>query len=114
MHKHVLAGLMVSALAISASSAWAAQPASNAASATTNTPTKVQAPARPTALTPAQFESLCALEAAPEHSKVLQSSATYAPPEKGVRWQTVSDDVWTLVYDVGWPGAYLAIVICAL
>lgn len=73
----------------------------------------VAPPVRPLPLTPVQFQALQATEATPAHRAAQAASATYAPPEEGVRWTTVSDDFWTVVYQVGWPAAYGIAMICA-
>jgi hypothetical protein len=109
MRKSALTTLTAIVFAISTSLALAGQPAAKDSAKASVTP-----PVRPAPLTQAQFQALKSTEAAPEHNKLLKSSATYAPPQKGVRWTTVSDDVWTVIYDVGWPGSYLAVALCAI
>jgi hypothetical protein len=73
-------------------------------------------PARPAPLTAAQFEALKDVQAQAEHAKVLETTATYtgAEREQALKWTRFSDDVLTAIYQVGWPGAYLGILICAL
>jgi hypothetical protein len=73
-------------------------------------------PARPAPLTAAQFQALKDVQAQPEHAQVLETTATYSDSEReeALKWTRFSDDVWTAIYQVGWPGAYLGILICAL
>ncbi|HOA75585.1 MAG TPA: hypothetical protein PL151_14420 [Phycisphaerae bacterium] len=73
-------------------------------------------PARPAPLTPAQFQALQDVQAQPEHAQLLDTTATYSDTErqKALEWTRFSDDVWTAIYQVCWPGAYLGILICAL
>lgn len=71
-------------------------------------------PARPAALTASQYAALQAAQSAPEHARVLDVSATYSAREESLEFTRFSDDFWTVVYDVGWPGAYLGIILCAL
>lgn len=75
---------------------------------------QVSPPARPAPLTASQYAALQAVQSAPEHAKVLQVSATYSAREESLEFTRFSDDFWTVVYDVGWPGAYLGILLCAL
>ena len=97
--------------------AWAAEPVSGGSmNPSTNPPAVV---ARPLAVTPGQFEALCRLEAEPEHMAVLQVTASYTEEEasareKHLQFVRASDDFWSVAYHIGWPGAYLAILLCAL
>ncbi len=71
--------------------------------------------ARPAALTTSQFAALRQLETTPAHNHVLSMSASYASErERNMAWTRASDDFLTIVYDVGWPGTYLAVLICAM
>jgi hypothetical protein len=54
------------------------------------------------------------MQTSPEHSQVLGTSATYSAREQSLEFTRFSDDFWTVVYDVGWPGVYLGFIICAL
>ncbi|MCL2330496.1 MAG: hypothetical protein FWC56_04250, partial [Phycisphaerae bacterium] len=104
-----------------------ADSASSASPAVTSAATTAKLPARPQALTSSQYQALHSLQKAPDNASVLDVKATYAAdstaiektysePErqKRLRWTRFSDDALTLVYDVCWPGTYLAIIICAL
>lgn len=71
-------------------------------------------PSRPVPLTTAQFEALRSVQNQPEHSSVVETSATYSAREERLQWTRFSDDVWTAIYQVGWPGTYLAIALCAI
>ncbi|MBI4578172.1 MAG: hypothetical protein HY718_00625 [Planctomycetes bacterium] len=70
-------------------------------------------PARPAALTPAQFEALRRIEAQPEHRTIAGISATYSAREKNLEFTRFSDDFWTAAYQVGWPGWILAFGLAA-
>jgi len=70
-------------------------------------------PARPAALTAPQYDALLELEALPEHSRILDTSVTYSTREESLEFTRFSDDFWTLAYDIGWPGTYLGVLICA-
>lgn len=69
---------------------------------------------RPVALTASQYASIQAVQAAPEHAKVLKTSATYSAREESLKFTRFSDDMWTAIYQVGWPGSYLGVLLCAL
>jgi hypothetical protein len=71
-------------------------------------------PSRPVPLTHSQFQALKSAQAEPEHSKVLETSATYSAREERLEWTRFSDDVWTVIYQAGWPGAFLAVALCAI
>lgn len=71
-------------------------------------------PARPLGLTPEQFAQIRGLEAQPEHAVVLDLHATYkSEREQHLDFNRASDDFWSGVYQVGFPGTVLAILICA-
>lgn len=70
-------------------------------------------PGRPKSLTPAQYRQLAQLEKQPEHAAVKDVQATYTTNKAFDKAFTrVSDDAWTIVYDVGVPTAII-IVLCA-
>lgn len=72
-------------------------------------------PVRPMALTAAQYEGLQQVQAEAEHVQVLETVASYSEErEERLKWTRFSDDVWTVVYQVGWPAAYMAVMLCAL
>ena len=130
MRKQLLTATMVLASAVVL---LAAPPAKQKATqkqstgSTSSTTVSVKPPARPQALTPSQYQALHSLQKAPDNVGVLDVKATYAADstaiektyseterQKRLRWTRFSDDALTLVYDVCWPGTYLAVIICAL
>jgi hypothetical protein len=61
-------------------------------------------PGRPKGLTPAQHRQLVQLEQQPQHVAVQGVQATYTKDAKFDKAFTrISDDVWTVVFDVGVP-----------
>lgn len=107
MRKQTLAiGLAV--LVASAGLAFGGEPATKAGTS------NVSPPARPVALTASQFAALQAAQSAPEHARALNTSATYSAREESLQFTRFSDDMWTVIYDVGWPGTYLGVLLCAL
>jgi hypothetical protein len=107
MRKWIIAAAALAIVAAPAA-AWAGSSAPSGSKASLNPP------ARPVALTPAQYQTLRVIEQMPEHSKVGGSVASYSAREKNLQFTRFSDDFWTVAYDVGWPGTYLAFIICAL
>ena len=103
---------ILAAVLVSATTAFAG-PATSA-DATTMTSSHAKPPAHPAALTAAQYQYLQVVQTLPEHSRILGTSATYSAREKSLKFTRFSDDFWTVAYDVGWPGAYLTVAICAL
>jgi len=71
-------------------------------------------PARPSPLTPEQFNHILKLEAQPEHAAVLDVHATFkSDREKEMEFTRASDDFWTLVYQGGFPTVILIMLIVA-
>lgn len=116
MRKAITASLLVvlvQAVTVCADSARNAATDPAEASKVAVQPEKRVLPARPVALTNDQYEALQQLQAAPEHQVALNTAATYSAREKHLEFTRFSDDFWTVVYDVGWPGTYLLLVLCA-
>lgn len=71
-------------------------------------------PARPRRLTPAQCRQLAQLEQQPQHSAVQSVQATYTKDAKfDKNFTRISDDVWTIVFDVGVPTAIIVVLVAA-
>jgi hypothetical protein len=88
--------------------------ASSAAKTTPGAAMNAVPPSRPIPLTHSQVEALKSAQAEAEHSRVLEVTATYSAREERLKWTRFSDDVWTVIYQVGWPGAFLAVALCAI
>jgi hypothetical protein len=72
------------------------------------------APGRPAAVTGDQLRALNQMEQLPEHQAVLKVHATYTSErERNLDFTRASDDFWTVVWDTGFPGTILAVIICA-
>jgi len=71
-------------------------------------------PARPCALTEAQFEALSAIECQPQHAAVLDTRASYTS-EREARMDATrtANNILTASWYVGFPGAILAILVAA-
>lgn len=71
-------------------------------------------PARPRALTAAQARQLAQLEQQPQHSAVNAVQATYTTDKAFDKTFTrISDDVWTIVFDVGVPTTIIVLLVAA-
>jgi len=71
-------------------------------------------PARPLALTPAQFDALGELENQPQHVAVLDVHATFkSEREKSLDATRLSDDIFTVAWTGGVPAAVIICLIAA-
>lgn len=72
------------------------------------------APARPCALTQAQFEALSRLESQPQHSAILDTRASYTSEHEARMDATrFANNFFTGSYYVGFPAAILGLLIAA-
>ncbi len=79
-------------------------------------PATVQAapPARPLGVTPSQFDQLRQVEAQSEHVAVLDVRASYkSEHEKQLELTRASDDFWSGMMLIGYPGLIIGLLICA-
>ncbi len=71
-------------------------------------------PSRPVPLTASQMAAIRELEQQPQHAAVRAVRATYkSEREKSLEFTRASDDFWTAVWQGGFPGTILAVLICA-